>query len=350
LKGVMRMCGIAAACPSRTPGARVFPTIPAKGKRRGGVSLRERILMALRRNILIFHQGAVGDFIVTWPLALGLARVFAQSRVFYVTAGQKGALAEKALRVESVDIESGWHQLFSSDPKLPEPAARLLNGAQQVISFVSGPEDLWAKNVRMLAPQASLVTLSTVPPDSFAGHITEYLLAQLKTFPVIEAAMGQMLRSIETRGLALARQTDKTVVLHPGAGSGKKCWPAGQFLQLVELLKGTGRHVEAILGEVELECWPAEQIAALSKVAEVKRPNSLVELMDMIAGASVFVGNDSGPGHLSGIIGTPTVSIFGPKDSARWKPLGPRVTVLRGEWEAITPRAVGDAIEWALSG
>ena len=40
------------------------------------------------RNILLFHAGALGDFVVTWPLALALARLHPQSRVFYVT--QKG--------------------------------------------------------------------------------------------------------------------------------------------------------------------------------------------------------------------------------------------------------------------
>ena len=94
--------------------------------------------MPLRRNIIIFHQGALGDFIVTWPLALGMARVFAQSRVFYVTAGQKGALAEKALRVESADVEAGWHQLFSTEPTLPEPAARLLGALSRSSALSAG--------------------------------------------------------------------------------------------------------------------------------------------------------------------------------------------------------------------
>lgn len=300
--------------------------------------------MPLRRNILIFHQGALGDFIVTWPLALGMARVFAQSRVFYVTAGQKGALAEKALRVESADVEGGWHQLFSTEPTLPEPAARLLGGAQHIISFVSGPEETWAKNVSKLAPEASLIHLSTVPPDTFGGHITEHLLGQLNAYPVIRAAMGQMLQSIQSRGLALARPIARTVVLHPGAGSGKKCWPPDQFLRLAELLKAAGRPVQVILGEVELERWPANQIDAFAKVTEIKRPDTLVELMQVIAGGSAFVGNDSGPGHLAGMIGTPTISTFGPKDPARWKPLGPHVTAVHGEWEEITPQSILAAI------
>ena len=73
----------------------------------------------LRRNVLIFHSGALGDFIVTWPLALSLARLFPQSRIYYITAGQKGALAERVLRLESADSESGWHNLFSERPHFP---------------------------------------------------------------------------------------------------------------------------------------------------------------------------------------------------------------------------------------
>lgn len=300
--------------------------------------------MPLRRNILIFHQGALGDFVVTWPLAMGLARVFAQSRIFYVTAGQKGALAEKALRVESADVENGWHQLFSDEPKLPEPSAKLLAGAQQVISFVGGDSDTWTKNVSKIAPEAPLIHLSTIPPESFQGHATEYLLEQLKPHSVIAAALGQMLQSVRARGLALCRPAGRTVVLHPGAGSGKKCWGPAQFLELAGMLKAAGRPVQVVLGEVELERWPAAMIESFSKVAEIRRPASLVELLQTISGASAFVGNDSGPGHLAGIIGVRTISIFGPKDPIRWRPLGPHVSILQAQWNDITPRLVFDAV------
>lgn len=303
-------------------------------------------MAAICRNILIFHQGALGDFIVTWPLALGVARVFAQSRVFYVTAGQKGALAEKALRVESADVENGWHQLYSVDPKLPEPASKLLAGAQQIISFVSGAEDVWAKNVRRLAPDTPLLMLSTIPPETFGGHVTEYLLGELQDQPIIRAAMAQMLQSIAARGLGLGR-SGGAVLLHPGAGSGKKCWPPERFLELTNLLKDAGLNVAVILGEVELERWPAAQINQFAEAAELRRPDTLIDLMDAIAGASVFVGNDSGPGHLAGIMGVPTISIFGPKDPARWKPLGPRVAVVQGEWDDLRAPVVFGAIERA---
>lgn len=296
--------------------------------------------MALRRNILLFHQGALGDFIVTWPLALAMGRAFAQGRVFYVTAGQKGALAEKALRVESADVEGGWHQLFSESPQLPEPAARLLAGAQWVISFVSDGNDRWARNVRTIAPEAALVPLSTTPEPEFSGHITEQLLRQLKPWPVIEAALGQILKSIASRGIGSSWRADGPVVLHPGAGSGKKCWPPEMFLELSRQLAAAGRRVQFVLGEVELEQWPQSRIEQFSGAAEVLRPATLVELFDRLAAASAFVGNDSGPGHLAGILGLPTISIFGPSDPSRWKPLGPRVRVIDGPWERISPERV----------
>ncbi|HSZ58114.1 MAG TPA: glycosyltransferase family 9 protein [Tepidisphaeraceae bacterium] len=297
--------------------------------------------MPLRRNILIFHQGALGDFVVTWPLALGLARVFAQSRVFYVTSSQKGALAERVLRVESVDVEGGWYQLFSQEPKLPDPAMRLIQGARWIISFVAGAENAWLQNVRRLAPEATLVCLSTAPGDQFEGHVTTHLLAQLASWPVLAAAMDQMLKAITARGIGIpAGNPGGPVVLHPGAGSGKKCWPPERYLELARLLNSSGRAVEVVLGEVEMERWPAAQVKAFENVAVARRTATLLELLDRIAAASAFVGNDSGPGHLAGILGVPTISIFGPGDPQSWRPVGPKVQVVCGEWDVIDPTGI----------
>ena len=297
--------------------------------------------VALRRNILLFHQGALGDFIVTWPLALGLGRVLAQSRIFYVTTGQKGALAERALRVESADVESGWHQLFSQEPKLPDAAMRLLNGAQWIIGFGTKLDDLWSQNVRKLAPEANLIPLSTTPPDEFGGHITEYLLQQLAPWPVMSAAMDQMLKSLAARGLgSTTSDPGGPVVLHPGAGANKKCWPPDRYLELARAIKQSGRSVQVILGEVELEKWPKAQIDYFSEAAEILKPAKLVDLMSHLSRASAFVGNDSGPGHLAALLPIPTISLFGPANPARWRPTGPNVQIVQGAWDSITPTQV----------
>jgi ADP-heptose:LPS heptosyltransferase len=307
----------------------------------------------LRRNILIFHLGALGDFIVTWPLALALARLYPQSRVFYVTHGQKGALAERVLRVESADAEAGWHHLFAGDAAtLPDGPRRMLAGSHTVVNFVAGPSDAWVDNVRRVAPDADLVTLAPRPPDDsdFAGHVSEWLLAQLEARPAMREATVQILRSVSERGLLPRRSAGDSVVIHPGAGSPQKRWPAAKFAELAGMLNADGMKVTVIVGEAELDQgWsgatrPAAGLGAAG--GGVITPADLVELMQHVSAAKAFVGNDSGPGHLAGVLGVPTVSIFGPAGSpARWRPLGPGVRVVRGDpLQTLEVSAVYDAV------
>src|SRR5688500_11527729 len=159
----------------------------------------------LRRNVLIFHAGALGDFVLSWPLALALGRLYPQSRVIYVTASQKGALAERVLRVDSTDIEAGWHGLFRGEPTLPEPAARLFGGAHTIFSFIATDGDPWTANVRRLAPDVNLIPLAPRPPDGYTGHASSHLLEQLRPHPVVHAALAQLMRSVAERGISVAR-------------------------------------------------------------------------------------------------------------------------------------------------
>lgn len=288
--------------------------------------------MATGRNILIFHSGALGDFVLTWPLALALGRLHPQSRLFYVTHAGKGALAEKVLRLESADAEAGWHALYAEDAEPPEKASRLLAAAHSIVSFVGGPDDAWARNVHRLAPGANILPLTLAPPADYDGHVCDHLLAQLRPWPAAHAAAGQILRSIAARGVPVPRPPNAdAVIIHPGSGSPRKCWPAARFAELAERLAGAGKTVRVLLGEVELETWKPAEIDRLFASAQVRRPGTYVQLLEELSGAGVFVGNDSGPGHLAGIIGVPTLSLFGPTDPRRWRPLGPGVEVLSGD-------------------
>src|SRR5438045_2313466 len=148
------------------------------------------MVMLPRRNVLIFQLGALGDFVLTWPLAMALGRIYPQSRIIYVTHGQKGKLAEKVLHIESADVEGGWHALFGTGGDLPEAARRMLEGAHSVFSFVASEGDAWCGNVRAIAPEAQLITLQPRPGDGdlFGGHVSEWLGQQLAKIPVVATA------------------------------------------------------------------------------------------------------------------------------------------------------------------
>jgi ADP-heptose:LPS heptosyltransferase len=309
----------------------------------------------LRRNLLIFHSAALGDFILTWPLAMALSRLYPQSRTIYVTQRQKGLLAETVLNVESVDAEQGWHHLYSEQPTLPDAVAKILAGTRHALTFNAEPGDLWTANAvaamsagdtpstasaappNLAAPASAaalpaagveITHLPTKPPAGFAGSHGEFLIASLAAQPTIQSAFSQLLASITSRGLAPGRLIGDSIVIHPGAGSAAKCWPIDRYIELIRRLRATGRKVTVALGEVEIETLPPQAMEDLQRDAEVVRPGSYLELFNLLRGARGFIGNDAGPSHLAGILGVPTIALFGPSDPRIWKPIGPAVEVL----------------------
>jgi len=70
-----------------------------------------------------------------------------------------------------------------------------------------------------------------------------------------------------------------------------------------------------------------EQIAQLKAVQAATKQKlssisslSIGELVAVIAGGKLFVGNDSGPAHIAAAVKTPLVVMFGPASSIRWRP------------------------------
>jgi ADP-heptose:LPS heptosyltransferase len=311
------------------------------------IGLRRYRVDVLRRNVLIFHAGALGDFVVSWPLALALGRLHPQSRIIYVAAGQKGKLAEKAIRTESLDIEAGWHHLFGAASSLPQAARKTLENAHSIFTFVASPGDVWSESVRAIAPEAQVVHIEPRPPEgsTFGGHITQWMAEQLSGVPVIRTGVDQIMRSIAQRGVGYKRSPEGTVCVHPGGGAEAKRWPAKHYVQLVRKLVKGRHHVRVLIGEVEREQLPKEDLDHFAAVAELVEPKTYVELLDHLGTADALVCNDTGPGHLAGIIGTPTFSIFGPESNVdRWRPLGPHVHVK--QTEDLAHLSVEEVFKW----
>jgi heptosyltransferase III len=292
----------------------------------------------LARNILIFHAGALGDFVQTWPLGLALGRLYPQSRVIFVTQRQKGLLAEKVLRLEFTDVESGWHHLFGDALKLPDFCRAKLASSHAVFTFIAKPGDTWCASVASIAPKAQIVPVA-------AGAMPQ-MLESLASLPAISTAVAQLLASIAQRGVQnFTGRPDGPVAIHPGAGSPEKCWPIDHYLELIHRLHDAGHHCRIILGEVELERWRGDEIRRLHSADEVVQPATYLDLYRELCDCCAFVGNDSGPGQLAGIVGLPSVILFGPTDPALWKPLGPRVLVLRAQpLTSLSTQSVFEAV------
>jgi ADP-heptose:LPS heptosyltransferase len=123
-----------------------------------------------------------------------------------------------------------------------------------------------------------------------------------------------------------------------------KRWPLDRFLALADALAEQGDTPAPLLaGEVEAERFTAGERADFA-AAGGNILTDLGALADELAAATLVVGNDSGPAHLSAQLGVPTLALFGPTDPDVWSPIGPHVRVLApgapGPIEALPVNAV----------
>jgi lipopolysaccharide heptosyltransferase III len=112
-------------------------------------------------------------------------------------------------------------------------------------------------------------------------------------------------------------------VLHPFASAADKTWPPEKFLALAE-------HLAAQLGlDPVFVAGPRESLAYFSEYACLEAA-PIEELKSLLAGASLFIGNDSGPAHIAAAFGKPVVVLFGSSDLDNWRPWRTENAVLTG--------------------
>ena len=267
---------------------------------------------------IIFHQGALGDWILTFPLLRRLPPVTV------VTSWSKGQLAAAMYdHVEPLDIERrDFSHLHApaGDALVGEPIRERLARADAIISFVSDGQDAWADNVRRLARSGRCFFVSPRPADDWPGHVCHWHERQL-------LEQGFELGG-ERHAPARTLSPDGPVVIHPGSGGEGKCWPTDRYEALIAALRAAGRPVRVLLGEVELDRWPEAVLDHWRQCYQAEVLTSPEQLRQALAGASGYIGNDSGPTHLAAQMGLPTVALFGPTAPQRWAPQGPAVTIL----------------------
>ena len=110
-------------------------------------------------------------------------------------------------------------------------------------------------------------------------------------------------------------------VIHPFASQPDKTWPAERFLAVAEHLRGAcGLEPVFLAG-------PADDVAPFRRF-RVWHNAPLAEIKSLMAGAQLFVGNDSGPAHIAAAFGVPVVVLFGSSNPITWAPWRTEARVL----------------------
>ena len=159
-------------------------------------------------------------------------------------------------------------------------------------------------NVRIPRAQEVLGVERKVHTAEHLASAVFYLGAPLVEIPRAKLALAG--------GTACPTKTKTHAVVHPFATTPGKTWGAGGFLAVAQHLKQSG--IEPVFiggGDDDFSPFRAFRAVAGAPLSEIKR---------LIAGASLYVGNDSGPAHMAAALGVPAVVIFGASDPAIWGP------------------------------
>jgi ADP-heptose:LPS heptosyltransferase len=268
------------------------------------------ILQESRQKVLFIHRGALGDFVLTFPLLLSLKASGYTHRILctrndHAALGRDLGLGESRL---DCDTGIGYGLLVQSRQALVK-FKKQAGDVSLIVALVSdsdGQLEKWFKDnfhvpVYVFFPR---------PEEGQKVHAADYPFTRLADLKLSTPEVYQDLWKGGER-----------VLIHPGSGSTKKNWKRGDYISLYESMKP--QQCEFLLGPVEQEQnlqWPGSPI----------KPESSTVLAGVLRSARALISNDSGVAHLGAFLGVPTIALFRATDPEVWAPKGRRVKVFSG--------------------
>lgn len=266
--------------------------------------------------VLVLRALGLGDFVTGLPALAMLRAALPDHRIVLVAPRVVAPLAELTGSVD--DVVHG-HEL-EPFPDAPSDAdlAVDLHG--------NGPESrqllLEHRPRRLIAfgPGGSRWEPDEHEVMRWCRLVAEGLGLGQERYPGVAGRLAEPLVDVP------ARRT----IIHPGAASSSRRWPADRFVQVARSLRQQG-HAVAITGGPH-EQLLAAQVAAGSG-ADLTATLDLPELVGLVARARLVVSGDTGIAHVASAFGTPSVLLFGPVSPLVWGPPadGPHEVLWHGD-------------------
>jgi ADP-heptose:LPS heptosyltransferase len=247
-------------------------------------------------------------------------------------------------------VEKRFAPCFSRNPDFAETltaegklgtAARLLTRRFDfIINLHGGPTSLayscfaWGKRIGREHYRGSRIYHGLVPPPDPSVHTVASTLAVFQWLGVQRETPPPL--RFENHPSEAARINEALkgrpyAVIHPSALMATKRWETTRFAAVARDIASRDLTIVVTAG-------PGEESHALEVAQHIEGTVillglSIPELAELIRGARLYVGNDSGPMHLAAAVGTPIVAVWGSSDSRRWRPWGVEHRVVQNPFE-----------------
>jgi ADP-heptose:LPS heptosyltransferase len=273
--------------------------------------------------LVAYRALGLGDLLTAVPALRALARAFPGHRRVLAAPEALGELAALARAVDEV---------ADCAPLAPLPE-RLRDADVAVNLHGRGPQShelLLAAQPRVLVAFAH-ARVWPRGPRWRAGEHEVARWCRLLAESGIEADPADL--AIARPAVAAPPAARGATLIHPGAASAARRWPAERWAAVARAELRAGRPVAITGGAGERDLAVAVAAAAgLPEGAVLAGRTSLLELAAAVAAAARVTCGDTGVAHLATALGTPSVVLFGPTPPAEWgpPPHGPHTVLWAG--------------------
>lgn len=316
---------------------------------------------------LIIRIGGVGDTILFFPFVSALRATYPQTYIEFVGYPERIQIFKDfgyVNEIKSFD-QPRISSFFVEENNLPQELVKYFTKFDTIFAFLNDEEGIFRRNLQRCGVK-KLYLFSPYSPDS--THILDYYenlsnslgLKKINQFenrflapstspsPLVQRTPYESSDSI---GEGEGRNEGKTAVVHPGAGSRKKCWSAKYFAEIINWLEEKYGIKSLLISGPADEEITKEVISNLRKASpEIIKNLTLTELAFLFNRSSLYLGNDSGITHFSAFTGTPTIAIFNQENAKTWSPRGENVHLIASDdLEKISPLQIKETIEILLN-
>jgi len=293
------------------------------------------------KRVLVIRYRFIGDTILSVPFLRNLRSFLPEAKIDMLVGPQSGEVLEgcpyvdqfitfDTTRFHKYDSGQGkrrsfWHYaaqlraqhydlVFVLKRSWSSAALALLTGARHRIGYATEGRKLllsrsvtWNNKIHEVESTLDVLRAADIPVSD--KHLEAWVSAQEKE------SIALLVPELKT--------PKKRILIHAAAAHPDKMYPLDKWEQVISsvaqktdsLFFFTGAQQDSDLYE-QLGKASGTQFINLAGRLTLRQSMALYEQMD------VCLCVDSGPAHLSAAVGTPTVTLFGPSDPQRWRPLG----------------------------
>jgi ADP-heptose:LPS heptosyltransferase len=273
----------------------------------------DRAVVALSHEpaVLALRALGLGDLLTAVPALRGLASAYPAHRCILAAPAQLAPLAGLI----------GWEVAPAGEL---EPLPESLYGADVAANLHGrGPQShrllAAARPARAIWFEHREVPESAGSPAWLAGEHEVGRWCRLLIESGIPADTGDL--RLDPPPGAPPPGTPGATLIHPGAASAARRWPAENFAAVARAEAGAGRRVVVTGSRAELPlALEVAGRAGLSSRVVLAGETDLTDLARAVAAAGRVVCGDTGIAHLATAFRTPSVLVFGPTSPAEWGP------------------------------